>query len=194
MNSLLHKKVENRFGRPIKFSYECVELSTHIKKSINTNISPQTLLLNKENKEQQVDESVVETIKQFYSIEINKSYDINYQRASGNIAKLIVTNSALFNKLSGFLAKKESSQIYFFERYPYIDGLNESYLSHLQKYMQNKQTIESDLFGYSLHFLSHYLRENFDELPKYIKKINEMTLILPCCSVLAVLNASLAIL
>lgn len=207
MNSLLHKKVENRFGRPIKFSYECVELSAHIKKSINTNISPQTLrrvmgfikdnvktsnrildyisiycgydnyetlLLNKENKNQQIDESIVDTIKLFYNIEINKSYDINYQRASGNIAKLIVTNSALFNKLSGFLAKKEASQIYFFERYPYIDGLNESYLSHLQKYMQNKKTKESDLFGYTLHFLSHYLRENFDELPKYIKKINEI--------------------
>lgn len=207
MNTLLKKVIENRFGRPIKFSYECVELSAHIKKSINTNISPQTLrrimgfindnvktsnrildyisiycgyenyeslLLNRENKYQQLDENVVETIKLFYNIEINKSNDVNYQRACGNIAKIIIQNPALFNKLSGYLAKNEASQIYFFERYPYIDGLNESYLIHLRKYMQNKKSKESDLFGYSLHFLSHYLRENYDELPKYIYKINEI--------------------
>jgi hypothetical protein len=136
----------------------------------------ETLLLNKENKDQQIDESIVDTIKLFYNIEINKSFDINYQRACGNIANLIVKNPPLFNKLSGYLAKNEASQIYFFERYPYIDGLNDTYLSHLRKYMQNKKSKESELFGYTLHFLSHYLRENYDELPKIIKKINDINI------------------
>lgn len=122
------------------------------------------------------DEIIISTIKKFYDIELAQVNDINYQRACGNIAKLIVSDSLLFNKLSGFLSTNTVSQIYFFERYPYVAKLSEEYLIHLKRYMQSKKTDEAQLFGNCLFFLSYYLREKHDELPKYLKKINSIKL------------------
>lgn len=118
------------------------------------------------------DNQIISTIKKFYDIELSEVIDINYQRACGNIAKMIVSDSNLFNKLSGFLSSNAVSQIYFFERFPYVAKLNDEYLIHLKRYMQSKKTEEAQLFGNCLFFLSYYLRQKFDELPKYLKKIN----------------------
>lgn len=117
-------------------------------------------------------DQVIETIKKFYDIELSETNDINYQRACGNIARMIVSDSKLFYRLSGFLSSNTVSQVYFFERYPYVAKLNDEYLIHLKRYMQSKKTNEAQLFGNCLFFLSNYLRKNFNELPKYLKKIN----------------------
>lgn len=117
---------------------------------------------------------ITETIKQFYNIQVTNINDINYQRACGNVAKIIVTNKPLFDKLSSYLASNKASQIYFFERYPYVARLNDEYLLHMKRYMQSKKSNEAQLFGNCLFFLSYYLRQKFDLLPKYLKRINSI--------------------
>jgi hypothetical protein len=55
-----------------------------------------------------------------------------------------------------FLNKNPVSQIYFFERYPFISGLCNGYLVHLKKYLQEKKTTEAKLFANCLFFLGAY--------------------------------------
>jgi hypothetical protein len=112
-------------------------------------------------------------IKQFYNIELSdNNIDINYQRACGNIAKIILKNPSLFEELAGYLSKNPVSQIYFFERYPYISGLCNGYLIHLKKYLQEKKTSEAKLFANCLFFLGAYLSGNLKDQKKYLDVIN----------------------
>jgi hypothetical protein len=112
-------------------------------------------------------------IKQFYNIELSdNNIDINYQRACGNIAKIILKNPSLFEELAGYLSKNPVSQIYFFERYPYISGLCSGYLVHLKKYLQEKKTTEAKLFANCLFFLGAYLSDNLKDQKKYLDIIN----------------------
>ncbi len=116
----------------------------------------------------------IELIKEFYNIELYESLDINYQRACGNIAKLIIKNPKLFQQLSGYLSKNPVSQVYFFERYPYISGLCSGYEIHLKKYLQEKKTNEAKLFGNCLLFLGAYLSNNLKDQKKYLDIINSI--------------------
>jgi hypothetical protein len=112
-------------------------------------------------------------IKQFYNIELSdNNIDINYQRACGNIAKIILKTPSLFEELAGYLSKNPVSQIYFFERYPYISGLCSGYLIHLKKYLQEKKTTEAKLFANCLFFLGAYLSDNLKDQKKYLDIIN----------------------
>jgi len=112
-------------------------------------------------------------IKQFYNIELSDNIiDINYHRACSNIAKIILKNPSLFEELAGYLSKNPVSQIYFFERYPYISGLCNGYLIHLKKYLQEKKTTEAKLFANCLFFLGAYLSGNIKDQKKYLDVIN----------------------
>ena len=115
-------------------------------------------------------------IKQFYDIELsdNNNIDINYQRACGNIAKIILKNPKLLEELAGYLSKNPVSQIYFFERYPFISGLCNGYLIHLKKYLQEKKTPEAKLFANCLFFLGAYLSGNLKDQKKYLDIINSI--------------------
>jgi hypothetical protein len=205
---ILINKLQERFGREVRFSYECEELSNHIFECIRIRVSAQTLrrlfgyikdevktsnrilnylasycgfedynsLINSKNTSLDTKNinQIAETIKQFYAIQHTNVNDINYQRACGNIARMITSNEALFNKLSGYLSKNTVSQIYFFERYPLVGNLSDEYLIHLKRYIQAKNTNEAQLFGNCLFFLSYYLRQKNNELNKYLKKINSI--------------------
>jgi hypothetical protein len=205
---ILLDKIQERFGRELRFSYECEELSNHIYECIHIRVSAQTLrrvfgfikdkvqtsnrvigylsiycgyenyksLINSNNSNNKTENlnQIADTIKQFYNIQYTNLNDINYQRACGNIAKMIATNKPLFNKLSGYLANNTVSQIYFFERYPYVANLSDDYLIHIKRYMQSKKTNEAQLFSNCIFFLSYYLRQKNDELSKYLKKINSI--------------------
>lgn len=59
----------------------------------------------------------------FYQIDIKEERDMNYHNATKNIALRILSNPQLLSKLSSTLASNPVSQIYFFERFPYTDGL-----------------------------------------------------------------------
>lgn len=111
----------------------------------------------------------------FYKIEMQAEGDMNYHNASRNIAFRILFNPALLSKLSPSLAKNPVSQVYFFERFPYIDGLCTDYKRSIQLYLQKKEG-ESQIFGNSLLFLSAFLCKKHKELKTYLDRINKVAL------------------
>ena len=195
--------ITNIFGREIRTSSDCSELSEHIWLVTGKKISPTTLkrffgvindrgvignsslLILKEyvggyKRNVNLSNQEIQLIKDFYSIEVSDINDFNYQKACGNIARRIIENENLLIKMSGFLAKNKSAQIYFFERFPMIDLLaNENYLKSLRQYAYSKKTNESYIYFYSLRILGAFLKKDeaalsdaFQKLSKY--KLNSL--------------------
>jgi hypothetical protein len=111
-------------------------------------------------------------IKSFYNIDLHAAYDFNYQNACGNIAELILNDRPLLNQVSSFLSKNKIAQIFFFERFPYIDGLCNGYETSLKKYYQEKKTTEAQLFSLCLLHLGAVLSLNKQKAKKYLHAIN----------------------
>jgi hypothetical protein len=107
----------------------------------------------------------------FYQIDMKKEADMNYHNACKNIALRILSNPALLSHLSSSLAQNPVSQVYFFERFPYVDGLCGEYKRSIQLYLQKKKTEEGQVFGNALLFLSVFLCENYNELKTYHDRI-----------------------
>ena len=122
----------------------------------------------------QISTETVFTIKEFYNIELSPEFDFNFQKACGNIAKLITSDTNLLNKLSGYLCKNSVSQIFFFERHPFIDGLCNGYSQYVEAYIKEKNTSEAMLFGYCLIHLGLILSQRNKEADKLLKKINNI--------------------
>lgn len=119
-----------------------------------------------------VDSKDINFIKLFFSINPkNSETDENYHNASKNIAKLLYTNNELLNSTSTFLSKNKAAQIFFFERFPFIDTISSGFSIHLTKYIKEKNNFEAQLFGYSLLFFGLAL-SNKEERSFYINKIN----------------------
>ena len=157
--------IENRYGKPITFSSECIDVSKHILNTTGLNISAQTLrrmlgfidnkvmpsknsleiialycgynsfkdLIQSQKKQINISKNDnITIIKSFYNIDLHAAYDFNYQNACGNIAELILKDRSLLNQVSSFLSKNKIAQIFFFERFPYIDGLCNGYETSLK--------------------------------------------------------------
>jgi len=203
----------NTFTEPIKYSFQCEELSKHIKKMTGSYISAQTLRrlygfiksdfypsiktvnvlslyngfpnwhsfteqhTNKNFQALTLDQEASLYLS-FYEIDIKEERDMNYHNAAKNIALRILFNPQLLSKLSSSLAGNPVSQIYFFERFPYTDGLGSPiYKRSIQQYLQ-KNTTEAQIYGNSLLFLSAFLcdkpkelNRTFDQLVQF--KIDE---------------------
>lgn len=197
--------IENRYGKPITFSSECIDVSKHILNTTGLNISAQTLrrMLGfidskvmpsknsleiialycgfnsfkdlKQSQKKQINISKndnITIIKSFYNIDLHAAYDFNYQNACGNIAELILNDLPLLNQISSFLSKNKIAQIFFFERFPYIDGLCNGYETSLKKYYQEKKTTEAQLFSLCLLHLGAVLSLNKQKAKKYLHAIN----------------------
>lgn len=108
---------------------------------------------------------------EFYKIDMKAEADMNYHNASRNIAFRILFNPGLLSKLTPTLAKNTVSQVYFFERFPYIDGLCTGYKRSIQLYLQKKE-LEAQIFGNSLLFLSAFLSRKQKELKLFLDRIN----------------------
>lgn len=197
--------IENRYGKPITFSSECIDVAKHILNTTGLNISAQTLRrmlgfidskvmpsknsleiialycgfnsfkdLNQSQKKQiniSKNDNIT-IIKSFYNIDLHAAYDFNYQNACGNIAELILNDLPLLNQISSFLSKNKIAQIFFFERFPYIDGLCNGYETSLKKYYQEKKTTEAQLFSLCLLHLGAVLSLNKQKAKKYLHAIN----------------------
>ena len=182
-----------RYGKPIKYYYECELLSNHIQDCIKEYISPQTLrrilgfiksesnpsnrtldlvsnycgfdnyreLSNNQyiQNNRQLKTETISFIKEFYNIKPSEINDINYQKACGNIAKKLTNDYKLLNSLNTYLSKNKTAQIYFFERYPYLDGIRQEYLNSFNLYVQEKRTNESIIFSHAILFLSAFITD-----------------------------------
>jgi hypothetical protein len=110
----------------------------------------------------------------FYEIEVKEEADMNYHNASKNFALRILSNPALLSKLSSSLACNPVSQIYFFERFPHIDGLHSDvYKRAIQQYLQ-KKTDDAQVFGNSLLYLSNFLCNKPKDAKKYFERMVEV--------------------
>jgi len=119
-----------------------------------------------------VDSKEIKFIKLFFSINPKSSEtDENYHNASKNIAKLLFSNEDLLNSTSTFLSKNKAAQIFFFERFPFIDAISSGYSMHLTKYIKEKKNFEAQLFGNSLLYLGLALSNN-SQSSLFLNKIN----------------------
>lgn len=201
----------NTFTEPITYSFQCEELSKHIKKVTGSYISAQTLrrlygfiksdfypsiktinilavyngFPNWHSFTQQLADINYHSLTldqeaslylSFFEIEIKEEGDMNYHNASKNVALRILSNPQLLTKLSSSLASNPVSQIYFFERFPYTDGLaSPIYKRSIQQYLQ-KQTTEAQIYGNSLLFLSAFLCKKNKELKRSYEQLMHFTL------------------
>lgn len=121
-----------------------------------------------------IDLEQITLLKGFYDIELTLGYDFNYQKACGNIAKKIINQPKYLEALSGFLTKNPVAQIFFFERFPFIDGIAGDYKKHFKRYVQSKKDNEAQLFGNCILFLGAYLTQNKKDMIHYLNIINNI--------------------
>jgi hypothetical protein len=121
-----------------------------------------------------IDIEQIKFLKSFYDIDLSSDYDFNYHKACGNIARKIINQPNYLEALSGFLTKSPVAQIFFFERFPYIDGIAGDYKKYFKRYVQSKQDQEAQLFGNCILFLGAYLNQNKKEITEHIKRINSI--------------------
>ena len=198
-----------RYGKSIKYYYECELVSQHIQECTKEYISPQTLRrilgfiksetnpsrrtldlisnycgynnfseLNEnviQKKHQQYNNETISFIKEFYNIKPSELNDINYQKACGNIAKKLTNDEKLLKNLSVYLSKNTTSQIYFYERYPFIDGIRKAYLNSFKMYSQQKKTNESIIFSHSIIFLAAFLGNDEKNMITALNTINKVS-------------------
>jgi hypothetical protein len=186
MKSELHIKLEMRWGQPINFGYQCIELSDDILRVTKKRISPQTLrrvcgfiqyksnignnsrliledyigedviIKNENNQEKELD-FLLPFIKDFYKTPISTKEDFNYQNVCALIANTLFERPKLLKKLGPFLTQNKNSQIYFFERHPYLDGLAGDYTHVLKMYAQEKTEAEAQFYSLALQCLGKKL-------------------------------------
>lgn len=94
----------------------------------------------------------------FFKIEVRSEHDINYHNACRSISKRILGSEMRFNRLAGPLAENKTAQVFFYERFPWLDGLAKPYYTRgIQFYLQHKKSPDAQLFGNCLLFLSALL-------------------------------------
>lgn len=121
-----------------------------------------------------VDLEQISLLKGFYDIELTSGYDFNYHKACGKIAQKIISQPKYLDALSGFLTKNTVAQIFFFERFPYIDGIAGDYKKHFKRYVQSKKDNEAQLFGNCILFHGAYLTRNKKGMSDYLELINNI--------------------
>lgn len=204
MNTIdIQRKICHLFGRKIINSNDCNELSDSIYIKIQKHISSQTLkrffniikdgtkpspntiiilneyiskLDNNYLKNKNLFEREIKFILDFYSIELYDQNDFNYQLASANIAKKIYDSEFILNQVFQKLAETKAGQIYFFERFPFEDLLqNKTYQSALNLYTKKKKSIEANIYATSLLLKGYYLsKQKLFFFKKYLSINNIM--------------------
>jgi hypothetical protein len=104
-----------------------------------------------------IDDKDLKYIKLFYSITpIQSQEDDNYHNASKNISQILYKKPELLNYISTYLSQSKAAQIYFFERFPFIDKLATTYQLHIKKYLKEKVNAEAQLFDLIINHLHPY--------------------------------------
>ncbi|RYY66949.1 MAG: hypothetical protein EOO12_02660 [Chitinophagaceae bacterium] len=93
----------------------------------------------------------------FFNIQLQEESDMNYHNASRNIALRILLHTPLLHRVAPLLLKTETGRRYFFEKFPYIDGLCGDYRQYLFLYVKQGST-ETRVFGNALLCLGAFLK------------------------------------
>jgi hypothetical protein len=172
--------LEKRWGQPLKFGFQCESLSDDIFRVTKIKISPQTLrrlcgfvryqgkpsnntilslnqyiASSKQTEQTNINDFerdfLIPFIQDFFQIPLSSSEDFNYQNACAKIAKRLFEKTELLHEIGYYLAKNDTAQIYFFERFPYFDGLAlPAYFDLLNVYAQEKKDAQSQFYAVAL--------------------------------------------
>jgi hypothetical protein len=112
----------------------------------------------------------------FFKLHINDEQDMNYHNACRLISSRILNNKALFEGLVKHLAENQVAQVFFFERFPFIDGLGTGYDRGIKLYLQHKKNEEAQVFGICLLLLGAFLSQKDKLLKFYFSKLEQYTL------------------
>ena len=97
----------------------------------------------------------------FYNLKLQDEKDINFHNACRIINSRILSNGALFDSLAKPLAENLLALVFFYERFPFIDGLCSGYDRGVSLYLQNtKEKEESQVYGICLLILGAFLSED----------------------------------
>lgn len=186
MVSKLKKEIELVYGMPIRNGNQCHNLSSNIFEQTGEYISFQTLrrffgfidkakqptfktldVLSKYcgfrdyddficNSEKTSPQNLIELV---YSISLRKELDLNFHYVCRNLARFLYLNLNKLNENLSFLVSSNVSHEYLFERFPFIDHINNQvYKRALQSYAKSKGTIDATVFTESLFYLANYLK------------------------------------
>ena len=184
----LKRKVQEVYGLPIEYGNQCQELAMYITEQTGENISFQTMrrflgfidadkkptikTLNilshfcgyKHYKEFQ--ESAVNTITvldnyiiDIFKIEINRPEDLNYQLACRNVAEILSQDLQLLDKHLFFLSHSKVAHEFFWEKFPFIDQLNNPvYRRAIKAYATGKNTEDAYIYYHALIYLANFFK------------------------------------
>lgn len=186
MYSDLKIQVEKVYGMPIKYGNQCQELSLFIFEQTEEYISFQTLrrffgFIDQNKKPtiktlnilsrlcgcyhyddfmHRISNNKTENIfNLIYTIPIRKEQDLNFHFVCRNFAHYFYNNlNILSDNLPNLLTSKLTLE-YLFERFPYIDHINnEKYKRALKLYTKIKGTKDAHIFTETLLYLGNYLK------------------------------------
>jgi hypothetical protein len=96
----------------------------------------------------------------FYKLQLQDEQDINFHNACRIINTRILNSPALLRGLAKPLAQNPVAQVYFYERFPFIDGLCCGYERSIKLYLQHKKSEEAQVFGICLLLLGAFLSKD----------------------------------
>jgi len=182
--------IEQVYGVPIKYGNQCQQLSIEVLKQtgdyisfqtlrrffgfISSTTKPSTSTLNTLSKfcgfrhfsefcdSLTIKKSITDSfIFNHYNIPLRNEEDLNYHYVCRNMARMMYDNLALIEQNSTFLSTSGVAQEYFFERFVFIDHLNNPiYRRALLQYKKGKNTVGGKVFIDTILFLADYLSSN----------------------------------
>ena len=75
------------------------------------------------------------------------------------------------------IAKTKNGQDFYFERFVFVDKLNSYFGRGLQYYLEEKQSEEAQVFGYSVLCYQSWLLQNKEDVERYYKKVMEYDIV-----------------
>lgn len=108
----------------------------------------------------------------FYNLQLHDEKDINFHNACRIINSRILSNPTLFESLAKPLAENRLARVFFYERFPFIDGLCSGYERGVNLYLRNTKEIEeSQVYGICLLMLGAFLSEDMKLLHTSFAKL-----------------------
>ncbi|KHJ37215.1 hypothetical protein PBAC_25450 [Pedobacter glucosidilyticus] len=196
----LKKMTENKFGRTITTSKDCIDLTNALLKlNVNANLNAQTIrrLFGLVKNDFSPSIYTLDLLSLYVANTYWADYEIKDQTENNipalanwimnyykneefgltEVGDLIAGSEELQNMLLTRLAKLKSAHWMLFEHRPLRDNFNNnSYLKALDIYIKHKGTTEANIFGYGLFFKAALLTENKKDLEKYFHNIQNIEL------------------
>lgn len=103
----------------------------------------------------------------YKTIVVKDSNDTTFSNLVHQTINFLEYYPSLIDPFQFEIAKTSNGQTFYFEQFVNIDALNSFYGNGLIYYLQEKKTMDAQIFGNHLLILKHWLSSNNNELEKY---------------------------